>query len=379
MKYDKNIREEAKRLKESGAYESNVSIAYELIRRHKIDCDPETLRKRVGEWTKGHQDYDEVLEENKIDPNKVKQYWYKGKHYSINVSGDDRINWNQVRERIIDEMKSYAPNYDRWKMSPPTRNNSEGHLLVVDPCDIHIGKLGLSSETGDEYNNNVAVARVIEGVEGILRQSSGFYIEQIVFIGGNDILHIDSPSRKTTSGTPQDTDGMWFNNFLIAKKLYVDIIERLLDYAPVHFVFNPSNHDYTNGFFLADVISTWFSKHKDFTSDCTLAHRKYYVWHNNLIGSTHGDGAKESDLPLLMANECPEGWSETTNRYIYTHHVHHKTARDYHGVTVESVRSPSGTDSWHHRNGYQHAPKAIEGFIHNKNHGQVARLTYIFS
>jgi hypothetical protein len=27
---------------------------------------------------------------------------------------------------------------------------------------------------------------------------------------------------------------------------------------------------------------------------------------------------------------------------------------------------------------YQHAPKAVEGFIHDKNHGQVARLTHLF-
>jgi hypothetical protein len=50
---------------------------------------------------------------------------------------------------------------------------------------------------------------------------------------------------------------------------------------------------------------------------------------------------------------------EYKHRYIYTQH--HKTSKDYAGITVESLRSPSGTDSWHHRNG-QHAPKAVEGF-----------------
>mgnify|MGYP003331832918 CR=1 FL=1 len=55
-----------------------------------------------------------------------------------------------------------------------------------------------------------------------------------------------------------------------------------------------------------------------------------------------------------------------------------KSGKDYQGVTVEYLRSPSGTDSWHHRNGYQHAPKAIEAFIHSKNFGQVARLTHLF-
>ena len=60
------------------------------------------------------------------------------------------------------------------------------------------------------------------------------------------------------------------------------------------------------------------------------------------------------------------------------HHVHHKMAKDFIGVTVEALRSPSGTDSWHHRNGYQHVPKAVEGFIHEKEGGQIARFTHLF-
>ena len=55
------------------------------------------------------------------------------------------------------------------------------------------------------------------------------------------------------------------------------------------------------------------------------------------------------------------------------------TTKDYHGITVESLRSPSGSDSWHHRKGYGVGGiKAVEGFIHSKDHGQVARLTHIF-
>jgi hypothetical protein len=70
------------------------------------------------------------------------------------------------------------------------------------------------------------------------------------------------------------------------------------------------------------------------------------------------------DLPLLMAVEFSKEWAETKHRYIYTHHVHHKTSKDYAG-TVESLRSPSGMDT-HHRNGYQHAPKAVEGHCKEK-------------
>jgi hypothetical protein len=37
---------------------------------------------------------------------------------------------------------------------------------------------------------------------------------------------------------------------------------------------------------------------------------------------------QQMDLPLLMAVEFSKEWG-TKHRYIYTHHVHHKTSKDY--------------------------------------------------
>lgn len=127
-----------------------------------------------------------------------------------------------------------------------------------------------------------------------------------------------------------------------------------------------------------DVIQTYFKDVKNITFDCSIAHRKYFVYGENLIGTTHGDGGKNADLPLTMAHEAKEAWGTTKHKYIYTHHVHHKVSKDYMGVAVESLRSASSADSWHHRNQYHFAPKAIEGFVHSKEHGQVARFTHLF-
>ena len=312
-----------------------------------------------------------------INEKDVKHGWIKTDKASLffknpNFNGSEDKQ-NDFTKDLLNTLKDHSPNYVKLKR----KKLKDGHLLVIDPADIHIGKLCTAFESGSDYNSQIAVKRVLEGVDGILQKANGFNIDKINFIGGNDILHIDTPQRKTTSGTPQDTDGMWYTNFLIAKKLYVDILEKLIKIADVHFTFNPSNHDYTNGFFLADVVKTHFRNCKNITFDTSIAHRKYFTYGSNLIGTTHGDGAKQSDLPLIMANESKD-WSDTKHRYIYTHHVHHKNSKDYHGVTVESLRSPSGTDSWHHRNGYTLVHKAVEGFIHHKDHGQVARLTHIF-
>ena len=316
-------------------------------------------------------------EKQGIDVETVKHGWFKSDNSSLFVKNpaykDQAIrDLEQLKEGLIKWVNSESKTV---KKNPKRKGEN---LLLIDPADVHIGKLCRAFETGEEYNQQIAVQRVHEGVQGILNNARGWDIEKIVFIGGNDILHIDTPKRTTTSGTPQDTDGMWYDNFMIGCRLYQELIEQLTEIAPVHFIYNPSNHDYTNGFFLAQLIEAYFMKNSNVTFDVTIKHRKYFQYGNNLIGTTHGDGAKWDLLNGLMANEAPKMWSETKHRYFYIHHLHHKTGKDLIGCTVEALRSPSGTDSWHHRNGYTGVPKAIEGYIHNKEYGQVARLSHLF-
>jgi|TARA_B110000046_G_C12938083_1_gene374502 hypothetical protein len=332
------------------------------------------LTEEESEIINNHRALKVECETNGIPMSDVNHYWYKGKSFSLHVKNNG-VSLDKVREDIIKEMNKHSPSYPKIKRT----KQKDPHLLVIDPADIHIGKLASSFETGEDYNSQIAVKRVKEGIQGILEKSNGFKIDKILFVGGNDILHIDEPHRKTTAGTPQDTDGMWYENFLTAKKLYVDVLETLIAVADVHFVYNPSNHDYISGFMLSDSIQSWFRKSNNITFDCSIAHRKGFKYGKNLIGTTHGDGAKQADLPLIMANEFSQWWADTKHRYVYTHHIHHKSSKDYHGITVESLRSPSGSDSWHHRKGYGVGGiKAVEGFIHSMEHGQVARLTHIF-
>lgn len=317
----------------------------------------------------------QACEERGINFENVGIAWNKDKKWSIQFRPSKTgPTFEEMLQDHINEVKNHTFNYEKIKRA----DYNFPCLLVIDPADIHVGKLASSFETGEDYNTQIAVKRVNEGVNGILHKSSGFDIDKIVFVAGNDILHIDTPKRLTTSGTPQDTDGMWYDNFLVAKKLYIDILDKLIKIADVHVMYNPSNHDYTNGFFLADAIKSWYRNCSNISFDVSIAHRKYFKYGTSLIGTTHGDGAKQQDLPLLMAQESGKLWSDTKHRYVYIHHLHHKISKDYHGVTVEALRSPSSADSWHHRNGYQHSPKAIEGFVHSRSNGQIARFTHLF-
>ena len=327
----------------------------------------------IKEFRQQHDALLEECEDKGIPAEDVKHYWFKSNRFSMFVK-NEKDGLEDFKTELLQFIEKKNPTYPEIKYP----KYQESNLLVINPADVHVGKLALQEEGGSAHNNEIIIKRVREGINGLLSKSQGFNVDKILFVIGADILHVDNARRTTTSGTPQDTDGMWYSNFILAQKLYVEVIEQLVQLAPVHIQYDPSNHDYTNGFFLAQCVEDWFRNSKNITFNTGIAHRKYFAYGKNLIGTTHGDGAKETDLPLLMAQEASEHWHNCIHRYFYTEHIHHKKSKDYGSVCIESFRSPSGTDSWHHRNGYQHSPKAIEAFIHSKENGQLARLTHIF-
>tara|TARA_R110000824_G_scaffold354757_1_gene541862 strand:- start:26 stop:1120 length:1095 start_codon:yes stop_codon:yes gene_type:complete len=327
--------------------------------------------------------YLEYLEERGIDQKDVAsvKFWQSAggePRYSIVTKNQKHTDTDKIFGDVVKLIEQGTPDVPKIK-----GRKSGSHLLVINPADIHIGKYATRSETGEDYNTPLACQRVIEGVIGILEKSKGFDIDRILFCIGNDILHIDSTYNTTTKGTPQDVDSKWHEMYVAGLELYIQVVEILRKVAPVDCVHSMSNHDYVSGFHLAQSLKAWYRNTNDVMVDATPNPRKYYKWNSSLIGLAHGDGAKADGLPLLMANEHPEAWASTRYRYWYLHHLHHKVkykyldAKDYAGVTLEYLRSPSSADSWHHRKGFTGAPKAVEGFIHSE-FGQIARITHIF-
>ena len=335
--------------------------------------------------TNGNTALDINLAERGIDKKDVVsvKHWQSASgefRFSIVTKEDITANETDILKTVSSFIENHSPHYPSIKRKIKINN----HLLVINPADIHIGKYANHLETGDGYNVEIACERVLEGLQGLIDKSKGFEVDRVLFCVGNDILHIDNVYNTTTAGTNQDVDGKWWEHFEIALALYVKCVEILREIAPVDVIHSMSNHDYQSGFHLAHALKSWFRNDSEVTFDISVAHRKYYKYGKNLIGLEHGDGAKMANLPLTMAQERPLLWSETTHRYWYLHHLHHKVkhkwldAKDFIGVTVEYMRSPSGTDSWHSRKGYVGVPRAVEGFLHQKDSGQVARLVHYF-
>jgi hypothetical protein len=320
--------------------------------------------------------------------------------FIVNRKGEDEENIEDAIDAACDRMSvsskvTYKPKYD-----------GGNHLLVITPADIHMGKLAEAMETGDTYTRSIAEARTKEGVSGLLEMTKGFGLEYITINTGNDSLHVDNSKSTTTAGTPQDTHGSIFTMFDAMFDTWVWVIDTAAKYAPVHVVFDPSNHPWVSDWMLNRAVMAWFKNDQRVTFDVkmnSIRHRKYQVYGINLIGYSHGDGAKEKDLPNIMQYECREWWGKTQRGYWLIKHKHHKDAKtiglsgfqqekDHAGVTViksgdmqldknvsvEIVRSPSATDGWHDRKGYVGAIQAVECFLFHSERGQIGRFTYPF-
>jgi len=238
-----------------------------------------------------------------IDMSTVAQVWHKSENFSIKTKHNQgsQTSYEDVRKETVKEMNKYSPKYPKIKR----RFQNDQHLLLIDCSDIHINKLALLEETGEIYNSDIAVKRTLKGVRGLLEKSNGFEIEKILFVVGNDILNTDGSTRVTTKGTPQDTDLAWWQAFRVARQLYVKCIEMCMQVADVDVLHCPSNHDEAVGFFLADTLASWFRKSKNVDFFIGPSYRKYYQYHSNMLGLSHGDKGKMSDLPIVMAQEDP--------------------------------------------------------------------------
>lgn len=354
------------------------SLHRDALRKRRVTLGLPPLKKTSQNADRANA-FAGMLKADGFDPENWSHGWLKAEGGSIFIRNEQGIvTYADMKDELTAEMRKHAPKYPKIKRKQIT----DGHLIVIDPADIHLGKLALAEQVGDDYNVEIAKKRCLDGVDGLLQKASGFPIEKIILVIGNDVLHTDGRYASTTKGTPQDTATLWWKAFREAKDLYVQVIERLIPEAPVEVVYCPSNHDHVAGFFLADTLASWFSK-TDVKFNIEPSHRKYLEYGLNMLGFDHGDGAKDNDAKALMADEEPQMWGRTKFRYVYKHHLHHKRkliwrdGEDHIGVTVEYLRAPCPPDAWHGQKGYI-APKAVEAFVHHKDNGQVARLVHYF-
>jgi hypothetical protein len=256
-------------------------------------------------------------------------------------------------------------------------------LLEISPFDLHLGKLSWAAETGVPYDAKLSEEVFMQAVTNLWNMAQGFPVRRVVLVLGQDFFTADNSADTTTAGTPQHVDSRFAKNFRRGWRLMREAVEFLRARCPggVDIIVVPGNHDTDTAFCAGEVLSALYEHTKDVRVDNGPSIRKYFRYGTNLIGFTHGDKEKHAQLPLLMANERPKDWSETTCREIHLGHLHHSrsttfvSGSEHNSIRVRVLPSLSGADAWHHAHGYT-AKRAAEAYLWGFKSGYIGHLSW---
>ena len=148
----------------------------------------------------------------------------------------------KIREELVEDLTPLFTSTTKHIIRPDSYKDDDPHLLEINAFDLHLGKIGIN---GDDYSLDIARQRMIDALTHLIKRASGYYINQILFIVGNDFLNSDGdwPIVSTTKGTPQYNTDKGIEIYRAGRKLIVECIQMLVEYADVHVCVIPGNHD----------------------------------------------------------------------------------------------------------------------------------------
>ena len=270
-------------------------------------------------------------------------------------------------EGVLDDFKGKLPPVD----APATH---DADLLTVIPMgDPHFGLLTWAKEVGEDFDLRIAEELTFAAVDRLcaLTPSS----ETALLLNLGDFYHADNSTNRTPqSGNSLDVDGRFQLIAQVGLRAMARCIRRLLEkHAHVIVRNNRGNHDPHQAYMLSLALDALFSEEPRVTVEMTPASFYYYRFGKTLIGSTHGDGAKLADLPLIMASDVPADWAASTWRVWHCGHFHHDQLKDHPGCTVETHRTLAVNDAWHKHNGYR-SGRDMKAVIYHREHGEISRI-----
>ena len=186
----------------------------------------------------------------------------------------------------------------------------------------------------------------------------------------------------TAAGTMQSNDGRYQKAYQVTLGLLVGAIDRLRLVAPVDVISVPGNHDTLSAWTITETVKAWFRNAEDVNVDHSPMLRKYYRHGRCLVGLTHGDKERPDDLPMLMATERKEDWSQTRYREWFLGHFHKSAVKiktvgdEFHGVRVRTLPSLCGTDAWHFGQGYTGNLRSAEMYYLHAERGLAGTTVY---
>jgi len=247
-------------------------------------------------------------------------------------------------------------------------------LLTVIPLgDPHFGMKAWAAEVGEGFDLETAEQLTFAAVDRLCARTPSSDTALLLNLG--DYFHADNGTNRTPrSGANLDVDGRFRQIAETGVRALIRCIERLLQkHQTVIVRNNPGNHDPHQAAMLSICLAARFHDNPRVRIDESPSSFFYYRFGKTLIGSTHGDGAKLNDLPLIMARDVKEDWAAADFRVWHCGHFHHDQVKDLVGCTVETHRTLVPNDAWHFHQGYR-SMRDLKAIVYDVEFGEICRM-----
>lgn len=304
----------------------------------------------------------------------------KGVSTMYDADGNIRAQWVKTRadeahklEAIAAAVATIAEPFRGLAEPAPVAELFDGDLMAVYIMgDPHVGMFSWAHETGADFDLQIAERDLVTATDHLVDLAPAAAVALILNLG--DFYHADNSTNRTSrSGAALDVDTRYPKVLAVGVRIMRRVIDRaLLKHDRVRVVIEIGNHDDNSSLMLALCLQSYYEREPRVEIDTSPAKFHWYRFGKCLIGVTHGDTVKASALPGVMAVDRASDWGETEHRVWYTGHVHHDSAKDFPGCTVETFRTLAPADAWHRAAGYRSA-QDMKVDVWHREYGRVNR------
>jgi hypothetical protein len=330
------------------------TIIYRAVKRHKNNLNQDPAVKRVMEQV-----------DTGLVPGMI---WLKDKNKSVRLD-PKRPDPTEIALQIKEIFEDIEPTP---VIETPTDCNSE-LLTLYTIADFHLGLRAWAAEVGEDYDSEIAINYLREGVAEMVNGSPAS--ETAIILNVGDFLHADDNNNATPrSKHVLDVDTRHFKTIDTAIQVTIDCIELALrKHSKVVYRALRGNHDEHSHMYLTFALAQRYRLHENVTIEQTPNDYFVYQFDKVMIASHHGDKSNAKNLVLFISDVFAKTWGDTKHRYLFTGHKHHYQGEDIGGMRWEGLRAATKKDVYAYSHGYC-GQSQLQSVTYHKKKGERSRV-----
>jgi len=302
-------------------------------------------------------------------------YSVKGTSTLYDEDGNVKIQWvktNQEKQdmlEMLDEFKEGLTDMKPAKKVKAPKKADSDYMACYVVGDHHFGMYSWGRETldGEDWDTDKSREVLVNAIDRLVERAGDAETGLLLNVG--DFFHSNDTKSETARGTKVDTDGRFGRTIRMAGELFAYLIERMLErHKKVIIVNARGNHDPDASLWLNEMLRMYYSKEPRVTVKDNFNKFVWMTFGNNLIVTHHGDHLKMQQAYEAITRNLSKEWGETTHRFLWMGHIHHKQQHEFGGILAESFNVLSPQDYWHSSSGYGSA-RSMTCILLHKEYG----------